>query len=79
MLQVLQYLVGTSIAAVAVPDDLIMVHLVVGGPRVSGSSEFFGGSNGCRFRGKIWSSTLIRCNLITRCWVELTPGSVTDA
>ena len=46
MLQVLQYLVGTSIAAFAVPSDLIMVHCVVGGPKVKGSSESSGGGNG---------------------------------
>ena len=46
MLQVLQYLVGTSIAALVAPADLTMVHAVVGGPKASGSSESSGGGNG---------------------------------
>ena len=53
MLHVLQYLVGTSMAPFGVPADLIVVHCVVGGPNVSGSSEFSGGGKGCRFRGNI--------------------------
>ena len=53
MLQVLQYLVGTSIAAVYLEVDLTMIHSEVGGPSVSGSSEFSGGIMGCRLRGRI--------------------------
>lgn len=53
MLQVLQYFVGTSIAAVSLPADLIMVQSVVAGPKVSGSSDASGGAKGCRFRGNI--------------------------
>lgn len=53
MLQALQYLVGTSIAAMSVSADLIIVQAVVGGPNVSGSSEFSGGAMGWRFRGRI--------------------------
>lgn len=52
MLQVLQYLVGTSIAAFVVSADLIIVHWVVGGPNANGSWESSGGK-GCKFRGKI--------------------------
>lgn len=79
MLHVLQYLVGTSIAAVTVPSDLIMVHFVVGGPNVSGSSEFLDGSKGCRFRGNIFSDILAGYNISSTTFDELTPGSVTDA
>ena len=54
MLQVLQYFVGTSMAAVSKVADLTMVHSVVGGPRARGSSEFSGGAMGCRLRGNIY-------------------------
>lgn len=53
MLQVLQYFVGTSMAAVVDVAETTMVHSVVAGPMVKGSSLGFGGGNGCRFRGRI--------------------------
>ena len=53
MLQVLQYFVGTSIAAVFDVAETTMVHSVVAGPRVNGSSFGLGGGNGCKFRGRI--------------------------
>jgi hypothetical protein len=53
MLQVLQYLVGTSIAAVADVADLIIVQSFIGGPSLKGSSSSSGGGIGWRFRGKI--------------------------
>lgn len=43
MLQVLQYLVGTSMAAFVVPADLIIVQEVVGGPNARGSLDSEGG------------------------------------
>lgn len=52
MLQVLQYLVGTSIAALVVPADLIIVQEVVGGPKARGSSDSEGGKR-WRFLGRI--------------------------
>ena len=54
MLHVLQYFVGTSMAALVDPADLIMVHWVVGGPKANGSSEPSEGK-GCRFRGRIYA------------------------
>jgi hypothetical protein len=53
MLQLLQYLVGTSIAALVPVADTTMVHSVVAGPRLSGSSLGLRGGKGCRFRGSI--------------------------
>lgn len=44
MLQVLQYLVGTSIAAADFSADLTRVQSLVGGPRTRGSS--FGDAGG---------------------------------
>lgn len=55
MLQVLQYFVGTSMAALLAPVVLTMVQAVIGGPNASGSSESSGGGNGWRFRGRICS------------------------
>ena len=52
MLHVLQYLVGTSIAAVVFSADLTRAHSVVGGPSRKGSSCSSSG-NLCTFRGKI--------------------------
>lgn len=45
-MHVLQYFVGTSMAPLRVPADFIVVHCVVGGPKVSGSSEFSTGGRG---------------------------------
>lgn len=53
MLQVLQYLVGTSIAAVDDSADLIRVQSVVGGPRRRGSSFSSWCGNWWTFRGNI--------------------------
>ena len=53
MLQLLQYLVGTSIAALVDVADTTMVHSVVEGPSVRGSSLLLGGGNGCKLRGRI--------------------------
>ena len=53
MLQVLQYLVGTSIAAVVDVADMTIVHSVRVGPRANGSSFGSVGGNGCRLRGRI--------------------------
>ncbi len=53
MLHVLQYFVGTSMAPFSVPADLIVVHCMVGGPKLRGSSEFSGSGKRWRFRGKI--------------------------
>ena len=53
MLQVLQYFVGTSIAAVFDVAETTMVHSVVAGPMVKGSSFGLGGGKGCKFRGRI--------------------------
>jgi hypothetical protein len=53
MLQLLQYLVGTSMAALEPVAETTIVHSVVGGPRLSGSSLGLGGGKGCRFRGSI--------------------------
>ena len=55
MLQVLQYLVGTSMAAVADVAETTIVHSVSVGPIASGSSLGFGGGKGCRFLGRIWT------------------------
>lgn len=54
MLQLLQYLVGTSIAAFVPVAEMTIVHSVVGGPRFKGSSLGLVGAKGCRFRGRIW-------------------------
>ena len=40
-------------APLGVPADFMVVHCVVGGPNVSGSSEFSEGGKGWRFRGNI--------------------------
>ena len=53
MLHVLQYFVGTSIAPFGVLADFMVVHCVVGGPKVSGSSGLSVGGKGWRFRGNI--------------------------
>lgn len=53
MLHVLQYLTGTSIAAVLEFADLIIVQSVVGGASLRGSSFGSGGGMGCKFRGII--------------------------
>jgi hypothetical protein len=73
MLQVLQYLVGTSIAAVEECADLIMVQSFVGGARVF--------IHFCRWhRVKVSRENLVelagnkQMNL-----QELTPGSETEA
>lgn len=54
MLQLLQYLVGTSIAALLPVAETTIVHSVVGGPRFRGSSLGLVGAKGCKLRGKIW-------------------------
>jgi len=59
MLQLLQYFVGTSIAAFVPVAETTMVHSVVGGPRLSGSSLGLGGGNGCRFRGSIYTALVV--------------------
>ena len=57
MLQVLQYLVGTSMAAVGSMADLTIVHSVVAGARARGSTEGEGGvGSGCKLRGRICRS-----------------------
>lgn len=76
MLHVLQYFVGTSIAPFCVPADLIVVHCVVGGAKVRGSSESSGGGKGCRFRGNILR---LSEKDFEKTHSMLTPGSVTDA
>jgi len=53
MLQVLQYLVGTSMAAVDFSDDRTRVQSVVGGPSLRGSSFSSTGGKRCKFRGRI--------------------------
>ena len=53
MLQLLQYLVGTSMAALVPVAETTMVHSVVGGPRFRGSSLGLVGAKGCKLRGKI--------------------------
>jgi hypothetical protein len=53
MLQLLQYFVGTSIAALREAADTTMVHSVVEGPTFNGSSLGFDGGNGCKLRGRI--------------------------
>lgn len=53
MLQVLQYFVGTSMAAVLEVAEMTIVQSVVGGPMVRGSSLGLGGGKGCRLRGRI--------------------------
>lgn len=55
MLQVLQYFVGTSMAAVSKVADLTIVHSVVGGAKARGSSEFSVVIIGCKLRGRICS------------------------
>ena len=79
MAQVLQYLVGTSIAVVAEPDDLIMVQSVNEGPRVRESSAFSGVGSGCRFRGNICRDQLVHDEAYFGPMCFLTPGSVIDA
>jgi len=54
MLQVLQYLTGTSMAAVPEPASLIMTQSFIGGPKVNGSSFGSAGGKGWILRGKIW-------------------------
>lgn len=63
MLQLLQYLVGTSIAADFDAADKTIVHSVVAGPTVRGSSLRLVGGNGCRFLGKIWKVGKPHCSL----------------
>ena len=46
MLHVLLYFVGTSMAPFGVLADFMVVHCVVGGPKVSGSSDFSAGGKG---------------------------------
>lgn len=53
MLQLLQYLVGTSIAVLVPVAETTIVHSVVGGPRFRGSSLGLVGAKGCRLRGNI--------------------------
>lgn len=53
MLQLLQYLVGTSIAAFVPVADTTIVHSVVAGPTFRGSSLGLVGAKGCRLRGRI--------------------------
>lgn len=53
MLHVLQYFVGTSMAAVFDFALLTIVHSVRGGPIVKGSSFGSDGGKGWRFRGRI--------------------------
>lgn len=53
MLQDLQYLVGTSIAAVVEEGERTVVQDVVGGPRARGSVVGGVGGKGWRFRGRI--------------------------
>lgn len=53
MLQVRQYLTGTSMAAVDDSHDLMSVQSVVDGPRRSGSSLSPTGGKAWRFRGRI--------------------------
>lgn len=78
MLHVLQYFIGTSIAAVDGLDDLTKTQSFIGGSRVRGSSVLSGGGIGWRFRGRIWMtpSQLYTRDVTRR---TLTPGSVTDA
>lgn len=52
MLHVLQYLVGTSMAAVDFSDDRTRVQSVVGGPSLRGSSFSSTGGKRCKFRGR---------------------------
>jgi hypothetical protein len=52
MLHVLQYLTGTSMAAVSEVARRTMTQSFVGGPIARGSS-FSGGGKGCTLRGKI--------------------------
>ena len=59
MLQLLQNLVGTSIAALPPDADTTMVHSVVGGPTLSGSSLGLGGAKGCKLRGKMPGSEAV--------------------
>lgn len=56
MLQLLQYFVGTSIAALLEVAEMTIVQSVVEGPTVSGSSLALGGGNGCKFRGRIYDT-----------------------
>jgi hypothetical protein len=58
MLQVLQYFVGTSMAAEAEVAETTMVHSVRAGPRARGSSEGLGAGNGCKLRGRIFSISI---------------------
>lgn len=53
MLQVLQYLTGTSIAAVSEVEvaNLTETQSFIGGPIASGSAVGSAGGNGWRFRG----------------------------
>jgi len=60
MLHVLQYLVGTSIAAVVELPDLIIVQSVVGGASLNRSSFGSGGGIGCRFLGMICCCQKVR-------------------
>jgi hypothetical protein len=53
MLQLLQYLVGTSIAAFVPVADTTIVHSVVAGPTFRGSSLGLVGAKGCRLRGRM--------------------------
>ena len=62
MLHVLQYLVGTSMAAVPGIWDFTLIQSVVGGPRARGSSDE-GGGCGWRFRGRIPGS-------VTEAWMK---------
>lgn len=60
MLHVLQYFMGTSIAALVGLIDLTRTQSLSEGPRVSGSSLPSGGGKGCKFRGRIYTT---RCQL----------------
>lgn len=63
MLQVLQYLVGTSIAAVVDWADLIMTQSFTAGPSRSGSSSSSAGGICWIFLGRIcvYQSVTARC------------------
>jgi hypothetical protein len=63
MLQVLQYLTGTSMADEVEVKDLIRSQAVLGGARVRGSSVDGGGGKVWRLRGRIWEFGQYRCQM----------------
>lgn len=75
MLQVLQYLTGSSMAAVEEVADLTLVQSVVGGPKARGSSSFSGGGSACRFRGSIYPF-LVCIQSLEKIWI--THSSISD-